>query len=135
VHVRFHRWLSVEDGTYDQASVQIGGVTLWANAATADGSRDHIDREWRLQELDATAYATVPFAVTWRLAGDAQRELGGWNLDDVCIVGAPSQEQKPVDHPDGCCAAGGDPAGAAACVGFVALLFWRRRRGTLRRCA
>ncbi|CAN5879334.1 hypothetical protein BH11MYX2_BH11MYX2_21080 [soil metagenome] len=131
VHVRFRRWLTVEDGTYDQASVQIGTDTVWSNEVTGDGSHDHIDREWRLQDIDATSYATVPFAVTWRLASDVQRELGGWNLDDVCIVGAPSQALKPIGAPQGCATTSGGTAGASICIGFVVLALRRRRRRSL----
>ncbi|HEY4181967.1 MAG TPA: hypothetical protein VGM90_34225 [Kofleriaceae bacterium] len=128
VHLRFRRWLTVEDGAYDQATIQIGESALWANEVTGDGSHDHIDREWRLQDVDVSEYATQPLAITWRLASDVQRQLGGWNLDDVCIVGAPSQALKPIGAPEGCCSVGGSPYGASVCVSFVVLTLRRRRR-------
>ncbi|HEY4057617.1 MAG TPA: hypothetical protein VGM39_13465 [Kofleriaceae bacterium] len=126
VHLRYRRWLTVEDGAYDQASILVGDAPLWTNDATADGSHDHIDREWRLHDLDVTPYATQPFAITWRLSSDVQRQLGGWNLDDVCIVGAPSQALQPVGPPDSC-SAGGTP-GASLSFGVIVFALRRRRR-------
>ena len=60
----------------------------WHNATSSTGTLPHVDREWRFQDIDLTPHLddnTV--AVTWQLQTDGTGERGGWNLDDVCIVG------------------------------------------------
>lgn len=131
VRLRFRRWLAIEDGRADVATVQVDGATLWRNAASPDGSLDHVDREWRLVDLALTPRVGAPVTVAWTLTSDAATELGGWSLDDVCLVGFdPLPEPEPeVVEPGGCCAASGDPGGAWLAL---ALLWGRQRR---RRCS
>ncbi len=77
----YQRWLSVEDGANDQATIAIDGAVAWANDVTLD----HIDRQWQLHVLELTP---GPHAITWQLTSDSDSiELGGWTLDDVCILG------------------------------------------------
>ncbi len=91
VHLQFRRWLTVEDGTFDTASVEINGETVWQNATSTATNIDHVDKEWRLFDVELTPSASVtpPAAVTiaWSLDPDGTRQLGGWNIDDVCLVG------------------------------------------------
>ena len=129
VYLTYHRWLSVEDAAYDQASVAIGTTPIWSNASGPSRHLDHVDREWRLAVHDVTPYAQAPLVVTWSLVSDASREFGGWNLDDVCIVGIggpPPCGDCDVHHDSGCAAGGGD---IGSCVlGFLALGLARKRR-------
>jgi len=77
----YQRWLTVEDGANDQATIAVDGAVAWAN----DPTLDHIDRQWRLHVLELPP---GPHAISWQLASDRDSiELGGWTLDDVCIVG------------------------------------------------
>lgn len=151
IHLQYRRWLVVEDAQYDQASVKVGGTEVWRNASGPDGFLTHQDREWRFVDHDITALAAQPFALSWLIAADATRSLGGWTLDDVCVVGV---DKTPVcgDHfldegeecdsgastcsdtceivdLDSCCSVGGSPRGALAlALGVLALVGRRRRR-------
>ena len=90
VHLQYRRWLAVEDSHYDQARVTVNGKQAWKNntANTGDSSAlHHIDREWRFHDVLLTGW--VPgnvYQVGWELHADQGLHLGGWQLDDVCIV-------------------------------------------------
>jgi cysteine-rich repeat protein len=88
IHLQYWRWLTVDDNQLDQASMIASSDTLWHNATNSTATLPHVDREWRFQDIDLTPhlyYGTI--AVTWQLQTDSTGERGGWNLDDVCIVG------------------------------------------------
>jgi cysteine-rich repeat protein len=88
VRLQYRRWLTVEDASYDQATVRVNNVEVWRNAQAPTKILDHVDREWRFHDIDLTPHVidgTVE--VQWTLATDDSKELGGWALDDVCIVG------------------------------------------------
>ena len=88
IHLQYWRWLTVEDSARDQAEILANGDTVWRNATTSTQSLAHIDREWRFHDIDITHQVQDGMvAVTWQLASDGTTELGGWNLDDVCVVG------------------------------------------------
>jgi len=88
VHLQYRRWLAVEDATFDQASIEANQTEIWRNASAVTGTLDHVDREWRFHDLDVTPQVIDgSLQLTWRLATDFGKELGGWTLDDVCIVG------------------------------------------------
>jgi len=88
VHVQYWRWLTVEDALYDQATIEANGVEIWKNAESQTGILDHVDREWRFHDLDVTQYVVDgQLQLTWKLATDDSKELGGWALDDLCVVG------------------------------------------------
>ncbi len=108
LRLQFMRWLSVEDGYFDQAEVTVNGQVLWVNQATSeeDGSLTHEDQEWRFEDLDISKYVTNDLhnvQVGFRLRSDDGTEYGGWNIDDVCVV---SWEPPPPDPGAG--GAGGD---------------------------
>jgi MYXO-CTERM domain-containing protein len=91
VRLQYRRWLGVEDGFFDDASISVDGATLWANRDSMNGdnsSTHHKDKEWRFHDVDITAQAADgKVQVTFALQADQGLELGGWNLDDFCIVG------------------------------------------------
>ena len=151
VHLQYWRWLTVEDGRFDQASVAVNGTPLWSNTE----GFEHLDREWRFVDLDVTDLATAPLAITWALSSDGSRQLGGWTLDDVCVVGVgkiatcgdgeldPGEacdDGNLVDGDDcsatcvvetsggGCCSTTRDGAPSGIVLGFATLLVLRRRR-------
>jgi MYXO-CTERM domain-containing protein len=88
VHLQFWRWLTVEDSAYDQATVTANGTQVWKNASAPSGTLDHIDREWRFVDIDVTPWISDgTLLAKWTLTSDNSKELGGWNIDDVCLVG------------------------------------------------
>ncbi len=90
VHLQYRRWLATEDSHFDQARVTVNDKKAWINntANTGDSSAlHHIDREWRFHDVPLSGYvAGNEFTVGWDLHADDGLHLGGWQLDDVCIV-------------------------------------------------
>lgn len=140
VHLQLRRWLVTE--TLDPATIEIAGTPIWASSTTID----HLDREWRFVDLDITEHAQTPFSVAFTLTSDAFRELGGWNLDEICIVGLAKRKicgdgildpgeacdgepgcDKPCEHETGgCCSASGDPWSSLLLAQFVMIFVFRR---------
>ncbi len=89
VHLQYWRSLAIEDATYDQATIALNGTRVWGNARDKAGTLDHIDKEWRFHDLDATMLVgdAGTLQATWTLASDGSKQLGGWTIDDVCFVG------------------------------------------------
>ncbi len=93
VHLQYRRWLNVEDGFYDHATIEVNQEQAWANLSSQGNSSHtthHEDKAWLFQDLPLSSRihdGTV--AVRWILDSDEGFELGGWNLDDVCIVANP----------------------------------------------
>ncbi len=100
VRLQYRRWLTVEDGFFDQATILVNGTPAWTNLNTDmgnDSNTHHIDREWRFQDLDLTsAAAGGEVTVRFELATDGGLTFGGWTLDDVCIVGIPTGGMPPA---------------------------------------
>lgn len=143
VHVQFRRWLTSESA--DRSSVVVNGTEAWSSNATLD----HVDKEWRF--VDVEVEPRPDLVVTWSLDASATNQLGGWNLDDVCIVGFGKPaicgdgvidideacDGEPDCTPDcqlipaetGCCSGSGGPTS-----GLLALaLFWKLLRSHRRR--
>jgi cysteine-rich repeat protein len=78
VHLQFRRWLTAEAG--DRAAVTADGEVVWSSS----DELDHVDREWRLVDIPLPARTDLRLA--WTLAADAEGQLGGWNVDDICVV-------------------------------------------------
>lgn len=161
VHLQYWRWLTVEDRTYDAATIEVNGQTAWQNALTPQATLNHTDREWRFQDIDLTPYITGGTAqVRWTLTSDSSNQFGGWNLDDVCLValikyprcgdGVLDDGEQCDDHNtttgDGCSAtcideptAGGGGCNAGGGAGWLSALLGavvargRGRRGRSRR--
>jgi hypothetical protein len=82
VRIRFRRWLTVEEGIYDEASLYCNGQLVWENPQNGN----LIDTSWQTVEY------IVPWAdnnpsvqFEWRLQSDAGLHLGGWTIDEVEI--------------------------------------------------
>ncbi len=94
VHLQYRRWLAVEDGHFDQATIKANGKQAWVNFDSDNGdssARHHIDKEWRFHDVALSGYFSGhSVTVSWELASDEGLELGGWQLDDVCIVANPN---------------------------------------------
>jgi len=80
VRLKFARWLCVEEGIYDDATIEVNGTTVWSNPANGD----LLDGDWTSFDLDISALADNNAAVqiTFRLQTDGGLQYGGWNIDD-----------------------------------------------------
>ncbi len=91
VRLQYRRWLSVEDGIFDNATVTAFGTPVWSNFASEDfslGATHHLDGEWRFHDVDVTDYVqNGRVQVGFELQTDGGLEFGGWTLDEFCIVG------------------------------------------------
>ncbi len=81
VRLRLKRWLSVEEGIYDHAKIEVNGNVVWENPANGN----LVDTAWTDMDLDVSAWAdnNPSVQVTFRLQADAGLQFGGWNVDDV----------------------------------------------------
>jgi hypothetical protein len=92
------RWLTVEDGKYDQAVVWVdsdaGREILWANPVTEGGSRHVLDVDWTLFDLDLRPYLdwNEDLRFAFALDSDGGLEYGGWALDELCVVTLADEE-------------------------------------------
>jgi C1A family cysteine protease len=81
----FYRWLAVEKAEWDTASIYVNGNRVWMN----DHDYDNLDFKWQFQDIDISTYADQDSSVKIRfeLNSDEGLHLGGWNIDDLAIVG------------------------------------------------
>jgi hypothetical protein len=91
VRLQFRRWLTVEDGYYDQASIYANGKKVWTNEATDEsfGSLHHVDKEWRFEDIDLSSIPSTggtTVKIRFELTSDQGFEMGGWTIDDFCVV-------------------------------------------------
>ncbi len=84
VVLRFKRWLSVEKGIYDHATVVVNGETVWTNPTATD----LIDTSWQDILMDVTEYIGQDglLQITFTLDSDGGLEFGGWNIDDFQLL-------------------------------------------------
>lgn len=91
VRLQYRRWLNVEDGLYDQATIYANDTPLWSNFASDPGSNEpvnHHDKEWRFHDVDlSNEVVNDAVQLTFEIASDGGSEFGGWTIDDVCVVG------------------------------------------------
>jgi hypothetical protein len=82
--LRFKRWLTCEQGIYDQARVLVNNTQVWVNPANGNT----VDTGWSQQEVDISALAdnNPNVRIQFELKSDPGLHLGGWQLDDVTIV-------------------------------------------------
>ena len=89
VFLRYARWLTVEDGVFDRASILADGKVVWSNwASSEDRGTDHtLDSRWETHVVslgDLGNDGSVTLA--WDLQTDAGLGFGGWTIDDVCVL-------------------------------------------------
>ncbi|MBP9085300.1 MAG: hypothetical protein KBG15_04240 [Kofleriaceae bacterium] len=166
VHLRYRRWLTIEDGFYDQAKIVVNGATVWTNRASSvdpgTNGVEHQDTEWRFHDVEVTSQAkSGKIKLSFELTADDGLEYGGWNIDDVCLVGntgdivascgngsiegSEACDDGNTDDGDGCsasCLTEGSDGGCAAASGRgvsgglwagVVLTFWLVSAGASRR--
>lgn len=84
----YQRWLTVEDGVYDRASILADGEPVWSNflSGVDDGSRHHLDDAWASHAVGLNgAGDDGSLQIAWDLQSDQGLAFGGWTIDDVCI--------------------------------------------------
>ncbi len=152
VHLQFHRWLTVEDGFFDQAEVLVNGEVVWTNFASDESpqgdpaSIHHLDFGWAFRSYDITDLVEdAAVEIEWRLTTDAGLQLGGWNLDDVRVVTAApvvviggDDDDDDDDDPlggstfvaqgAGCTCDAAGARGSGAWLLLILPAAWRRRR-------
>jgi cysteine-rich repeat protein len=104
IRLQYQRWLNVEDAHFDRAEIMVNGE-LGCMMGDNNSKTHHRDSEWSFHDIDITPVAfggTVQ--LTYRLSSDGGLELGGWNIDDVCVVGV--EEPPPPVCGDGVIAEG-----------------------------
>lgn len=98
----------MEDGFFDHATIYANGAKAWQNLNSMqddDSDVDHRDREWRFHDVDLTSFvADNKVQVKFEIESDPGKELGGWTLDDLCIVGVATP---PDPCAGGACGGGG----------------------------
>ncbi|MEW6073560.1 MAG: M28 family peptidase [Planctomycetota bacterium] len=84
VLLRLQRWLTVEEGQYDQAEIRVDGTLVWTNPTNGH----LIDTAWTPFTLDISSPAAGDPSVTieFRLRSDGGLQYGGWNVDDLALV-------------------------------------------------
>jgi MYXO-CTERM domain-containing protein len=89
--LQYRRWLGVEDGFFDHATIYANDTQVWTNLNSNQGdtsNTQHIDREWRFHDVDLTAQVKDnKVQVKYELASDGGLDFGGWTLDAFCIRG------------------------------------------------
>jgi hypothetical protein len=94
VRLQYRRWLAVEDSHFDKAMITANDKKTWLNFTASKGdasSTHHVDREWRFQDVPLSGYFRGHnVTVGWEITSDEGLELGGWQLDDVCVVANPN---------------------------------------------
>jgi MYXO-CTERM domain-containing protein len=150
VRLQVRRWLTVQDGFYDQANIYVNGTLVWENGGTDenDGSLDHRDLEWRFEDIDLRPYlhGAKTAQIRFEIAANGSKQLGGFTLDDFRIVAfhpprkilsfaeapAPAVEPPALDLAGGCtCGVAGSSSSAwtsLAALGALGLAAMRRRR-------
>ena len=90
VRLQYRRWLAVEDAHFDQARILANDNQAWANSTENKGdasARHHIDREWRFHDVPLSGFFTGhTLVVKFDLKSDPGLSLGGWTIDDLCVV-------------------------------------------------
>ncbi len=96
--VQYRRWLNVEDGYYDRARVLANAGVIWENHASNEqrGDEDTLDDQWMLATHRATP-SDGAVSVSWEIESDGGKELGGWNVDDICVYAAPASTDDTGD--------------------------------------
>jgi hypothetical protein len=91
VFLQFYRWLTVEDGYWEDAFLRVNGEVLWEQWSSTDpnaADAQHLDQHWAFRSYEVTDLVgdSGDVQVEWYLKSDQALEFGGWNVDDVRIV-------------------------------------------------
>ena len=98
--LQYRRWLNVEDGFYDQASILANGAQIWTNHATRSsvGDEHHKDDQWMSHVVAFGVDSGSAVEISFDIESDRGLTMGGWNIDDVCLF---ALTDAPLDQVDG----------------------------------
>ena len=110
VRLQYQRWLTVEDGFFDEAGILADGAAVWTNHTSTDereASFHHVDKEWRFHDVDLSDFVDDgSVSVGFTHASDGGLEFGGWTIGSLCVVafddGAPFCGNGIVDPGEEC---------------------------------
>ena len=132
VRLQYYRHLAVEDGVFDQAKVFVNGTEVFRNFVSADenGGTNHIDKEWIFQDVDLSSFeASGKVKLKFDLTSDQGLAMGGWTVDDVCVVRIVEAPLPGEEDGGGCCSSSDAPAGSLLLgLATMGLVIRRRRR-------
>jgi MYXO-CTERM domain-containing protein len=135
VHLQFRRWLTVEDGLFDRAWVEVNGTLIWENIAGAnqnDASSNHEDTHWAFRSYNVTDLVDEgAIEVEWHLETDQGLTMGGWTIDDVRVLASEGGEVLDSEG-SACTCSSGTPSSAPWSLSLLLLgaagVLVRRRR-------
>jgi len=100
VRLHYWRWLTVEDGFFDQAYVLADDQTAWNNFASdwdGEATVHHRDAQWVFHDIDLTPWVgDGEVRLELGLQSDGGLEMGGWNVDELCVMGYRPSEVPPA---------------------------------------
>ena len=90
VRLQYRRWLNVEDGYFDQGTIYSNEQLVWTNLNSDSENSStvhHQDREWRFHDISLAGTSKEgSVQIKYEISSDGGLELGGWTIDDFCIV-------------------------------------------------
>jgi cysteine-rich repeat protein len=90
VRLQYRRWLTVEDGFFDQGNIYANNTLVWTNFNSMSESAStihHVDREWRFHDVPLAGSITDgTVQIKYELSTDRGLQMGGWTIDDFCVV-------------------------------------------------
>jgi MYXO-CTERM domain-containing protein len=90
VRLQYRRWLGAEDARWDYATIYANDYLAWRNPATDEGNLHHVDSEWMFHDVPVSHLITGDtLQVRFAVESDSGFELGGWNIDDFCVMARP----------------------------------------------
>ncbi|KAA3636045.1 MAG: hypothetical protein DWP92_10135, partial [Armatimonadetes bacterium] len=86
-HLRYDRWLTVEDGAKDSAKVMIeDGSGAEDTGFVNPTGRNLLDWEWAVHDIDVSDYdGDESVVVHFDLTADSETQFGGWMVDNVSL--------------------------------------------------
>lgn len=105
VTLSFARWLGVEAGNYDNASIEVSTDGIqWQAVWENDRANDLAETAWGVHSYNIGEVADdEPFVqVRWKMGPtDSNTVFAGWNVDDVQLlaIGTPQANQPPLASP------------------------------------
>ena len=98
----YDRWLHVEDGFYDQATILANGEAIWTNhSSNRDiGDEHHQDYQWQPHAIVMDEFTESSVQFSWDIQSDQGLTMGGWTIDNVCVYGVPEPQSDDLDGGD-----------------------------------
>jgi hypothetical protein len=103
VVLSYDRWLTIEDGYYDKASILANGSEIWGNNSSSSGEEHHRDEQWQNHSLAFSMDGSPDLQIAWDIDSDGGLTMGGWNIDNFCLYGVvtPDEVDANLDGEEG----------------------------------